>query len=68
MEGIDIGILVQAGAVGISVALILLIGYMIKNIVGLFKNHIQANTETMAELRESIIELKTWLKTQNGRK
>ena len=62
----DLSTLVQGGAVGISIALILLIAYIVKNVIALFKNHIQHNTEAQVELIKVITELSTWLKNKNG--
>jgi len=63
----DIATIIQGGAVGISIALILLIAYIVKNVIALFKNHIQHNTEAQVELIKVITELSTWLRSQNGK-
>jgi len=54
MNGNTISILVQAGAVGISFALIYLIYWLIKTIVG---NHIQHSTAAYLKMAKAIQKL-----------
>lgn len=60
--------LAQYGVVGISIALIGLIVYIIKTFGDAVKNHVQHNTDALTGLQVAITELVTWLKAQNGRK
>ena len=74
--------LAQAGIAGVSIALILLIAFILKLVFGLIGNHFKHNTkilqkvadkldEDMTAQKESIRmirELKEWLLMRNGRK
>ena len=62
----DLTTLVEYGSVGIAVALIILIAYIIKIGLNLIGNHINHNTDAIKELTVTISELKTWLKMKNG--
>ena len=65
--------IIQGGAVGISVGLMVLIGYGIKVTYKLLSNHIEHNTKAMEdnsksnqELRSTVNELCIYLKALNG--
>ena len=60
--------LAKYGAVGISLALVWLIGFMVKQFITVITNHLQHTNDTMAGLRTAITELITYLKTQNGKR
>lgn len=59
----NVSVLVQGGAVGISIGLIILIGYIFKNLIPVFKSFndiLNANTVATTEMHE-------FLKGLNGR-
>ena len=59
--------LAQYGVGGVAIALVLLIAYLAKVVKELLCNHIQHNTDTMQELKETINELCIYLKNLNGK-
>ncbi len=64
----DIQTIIQGGAVGISVLLIILLGFIIKLIFTFMGNHINHNTKSNQELTGVIRELKEFLIRRNGNK
>lgn len=60
--------LAQFGVVGISMGLIILVAFMIKELFSFIRNHIKHNIETMQELKDTIKELKDYLIFCNGKK
>ncbi len=57
----DIQTIIQGGAVGISVLLIILFGVVVKWIFAFMENHINSNTKSNQELTDVIRELKDFL-------
>jgi len=62
----DIQTIIQGGAVGIAVLLIILIIFILKRVFELISNHIAHSTDAIKELTVVVNELKTWLKMKNG--
>ncbi len=63
----DIQTIIQGGAVGISVLLIVLFGFVIKKIFTFMENHIDHNTKSNQELIDVIRELKDVFMHRNGK-
>lgn len=62
---VDVATIIQGGAVGISLALIWLIGILLNRLFTFLDNHINHNTDAMTELSKVITELKTFLEETN---
>ena len=72
MDNIDT--IIQGGAVGIAVALILVIVYIIKLFMKHLGNHAQhqtnainENTKATSNLEKTIAELAVWIRRSNGK-
>ena len=61
----DLETIIQGGAVGIAVLLILLLTFIFKKLFEFFTNHINHNTKAMIEFKEAIQHLIEYLK--NGK-
>lgn len=53
--------LAQYGLAGVSIALIILLSFVIGKVIKLVENHIRHNTEAMTQLTDVIKELKEFL-------
>ena len=63
--GEELGILTQAGAVGIALALIGLIYWIVRWTIRMTTNHLQHNTEALQELKDAIHQLIDYLKNNH---
>jgi len=68
MEITNVSSLVQGGAVGISIALIILFAYFMRLVFKFAGNHINHLTEAINNVCENLKEINTYLKNQNGKK
>ena len=58
---LDIQTIIQGGAVGICIFLIILVAFIIKKVFNFMGNHITDNTEALQELKDTMRELKDFL-------
>jgi len=54
MDTLSVEQIIQGGAVGISVALIILVGFIVRWILRLVGNHINSNTKILTQLSGKI--------------
>ncbi len=56
-DGLPVDVLVQAGAVGIAIALIILLALLLRSFFNLLQNHIVKTDETMRKNAEAMVSL-----------
>ncbi len=64
---IDLQTIIQGGAVGIAVLVLLVFAYFLKLVFKFIGNHINHNTEAMTKFTAAITELSANIKRQNNK-